>query len=102
MPLSPYAWRTLPGALSGLDGAAIQIFISQNELAGAKFSSGTFSSGLADFFPNIEFLQHQEAAICHGLGISDIVEKPVDPVSDDFGNTADTSGNDWNLTGHRF
>src|SRR5215831_561239 len=96
------AWRTLAGALSGLDGAAIQIFILQNDLACTKFSSGTFSSGLTDFFPNTEFLQNQEATICHGLGISDVVEKPVDPVSDHFRNTADATSNDRNLTRHRF
>src|SRR5262249_406523 len=100
MSLSTCGWSTLAVALSGLDGALIQIFILQNDLACTKLSSGAFSTRLADLFAGIGFLENLEAPICHALGISDFVEKPVDPVSNDFWNASHATGNDRNLARH--
>src|SRR5215813_12622186 len=101
-PLSAYAWCALAVLVSGLDGALIQIFILQHDLTCTKFSSGSISSGFTDLLADIGFLQNEEATICHCLGIPDIVEKPIDPVSNDFRDTPDTTRNDRNLTRHTF
>src|SRR5262249_4606277 len=101
-PLSAYGWSALAVLVSGLDGALIQIFILQHDLTCTKFSSGSISPSFTDLFADIGFLQNEEATICHCLGISDIVEKPIDPVSDDFRNTPDPTRNNRNLTPHTF
>src|SRR5215471_12826610 len=84
-----------------LNGPEVEFFVLQDNLTSAEIVVGVLPGSLAKTPANLRVGQDRKAAICHGIDVTDIVQEPVDPVPDDFGNTTYTRGNDGDFAGHR-